>query len=107
MASTSRSRPEPIAKCPTGIVGVDEITRGGVPRRRATLVCGSAGSGKTVLDVADCVLLLDHRVNDQISTRRMRVVKYRGSAHGANEYPFMITLSSDGIDVLPVRGREA
>jgi len=54
--------------------------------------------------VADCVLLLDHRVNDQISTRRMRVVKYRGSAHGANEYPFMIT--DEGISLQPVTAME-
>ncbi len=50
--------------------------------------------------VADCVVLLDHRVNDQISTRRLRVVKYRGSVHGTNEYPFLI--SETGISVLPV-----
>src|SRR5512141_620810 len=39
--------------------------------------------------VADCVILLDHRVDDQVSTRRLRVVKYRGSSHGTNEYPFI------------------
>lgn len=50
--------------------------------------------------VADCVILLDHRVIDQISTRRLRVVKYRGSAHGTNEYPFLI--GSQGISVLPI-----
>jgi len=50
--------------------------------------------------VADCVILLDHRVADQISTRRMRVVKYRGSAHGANEYPFLI--DEEGISILPI-----
>ncbi len=50
--------------------------------------------------VADCVILLDHRVNDQISTRRLRIVKYRGSVHGTNEYPFLI--SDQGISVLPV-----
>ena len=50
--------------------------------------------------VADCVILLDHRVTDQISTRRMRVVKYRGSAHGANEYPFLI--DEEGISILPI-----
>jgi circadian clock protein KaiC len=49
--------------------------------------------------VADCVILLDNRVSDQITTRRLRVVKYRGSAHGADEYPFLI--DSDGISVLP------
>jgi circadian clock protein KaiC len=46
------------------------------------------------------VILLDHRVQDQISTRRLRVVKYRGSHHGTNEYPFLI--GADGITVLPV-----
>jgi circadian clock protein KaiC len=50
--------------------------------------------------VSDCVILLDHRVHDQISTRRLRVVKYRGSTHGTNEYPFLI--DEDGISVLPV-----
>ena len=40
--------------------------------------------------VADCVILLDHRIVDQVSTRRLRVVKYRGSPHGTNEYPFLI-----------------
>lgn len=50
--------------------------------------------------VADCVITLDHRVSDQISTRRLRVVKYRGSSHGTNEYPFLI--GSKGISVLPI-----
>jgi circadian clock protein KaiC len=50
--------------------------------------------------VSDCVILLDHRVNEQISTRRLRIVKYRGSTHGTNEYPFLI--DEDGISVLPV-----
>lgn len=50
--------------------------------------------------VSDCVILLDHRVIDQISTRRLRVVKYRGSLHGTNEYPFLI--DDEGISVLPV-----
>jgi len=50
--------------------------------------------------VADCVILLDHRVNDQLSTRRLRIVKYRGSLHGTNEYPFLI--SRDGFSVLPI-----
>jgi KaiC/GvpD/RAD55 family RecA-like ATPase len=40
--------------------------------------------------VADCVILLDHRVQNQISTRRLRIVKYRGTSHGTNEYPFFI-----------------
>ena len=50
--------------------------------------------------VSDCVILLDNRVEDQITTRRLRVVKYRGSAHGTNEYPFLI--DAQGISVLPV-----
>ncbi|QKG51843.1 circadian clock protein KaiC [Hymenobacter sp. BRD67] len=50
--------------------------------------------------VSDCVILLDNRVIDQITTRRLRIVKYRGSTHGTNEYPYLI--SEDGISVLPV-----
>ena len=50
--------------------------------------------------ITDAVISLDHRVHDQISTRRIRVVKYRGSTHGTNEYPFLI--DRDGITVLPV-----
>jgi circadian clock protein KaiC len=50
--------------------------------------------------VSDCVILLDHRINNQISTRLLRVVKYRGSMHGTNEYPFLI--DEEGISVLPV-----
>ena len=50
--------------------------------------------------VSDCVIALDNRVEDQITTRRLRVVKYRGSAHGTNEYPFLIDES--GISVLPI-----
>jgi circadian clock protein KaiC len=50
--------------------------------------------------VSDCVILLDHRVIDQISTRRLRLVKYRGTVHGTNEYPFLI--DEDGITILPI-----
>jgi circadian clock protein KaiC len=50
--------------------------------------------------ITDAVISLDHRVDDQISTRRIRIVKYRGSTHGTNEYPFLI--GNDGINVLPV-----
>ena len=236
--SSSRS---PLPKCPTGIQGLDEITGGGLPRNRPTLVCGGAGCGKTllaaeflvrgagffnepgvlmafeeteaeleanvaslgfdlaglvrrkkivldyvhiepgeiqetgdyalegwfvrlnhaidsigakrvVLDtlealfsglrneailraelrrlfrwlknkgvtaiitaergrdgltrhgleeyVSDCVILLDHRVNDQIATRHLRVVKYRGALHGTNEFPFLI--GDEGLSVLPI-----
>jgi circadian clock protein KaiC len=50
--------------------------------------------------VADCVILLDHRVTEQVSTRRLRIVKYRGTLHGTNEYPFLI--GKNGISVLPI-----
>ncbi len=50
--------------------------------------------------VSDCVILLDHRVNDQIATRHLRVVKYRGATHGTNEFPFLI--GEEGISVLPI-----
>lgn len=50
--------------------------------------------------VADCVILLDHRVQNQISTRRLRIVKYRGTSHGTNEYPFLI--DEQGFSVLPI-----
>ena len=50
--------------------------------------------------VSDCVMLLDNRVSNQITTRRLRIVKYRGSAHGTNEYPFLI--DGKGVSVLPV-----
>jgi len=235
------SKPIPLAKAPTGIEGLDEITLGGLPRGRPTLVCGSAGCGKTLLGmeflvrgarqfgeagvcmsfeertsdlvenvaslgfelqhlvdrkqividhvhldrsqieetgeydleglfvrlnyaidsvgakrvlldtieslfsglsneailrselrrlflwlkdkgvtaiitgekgegtltrhgleeyVSDCVILLDHRMTDSVSTRRLRVVKYRGSTHGTNEYPFLI--DERGFSVLPL-----
>jgi circadian clock protein KaiC len=50
--------------------------------------------------VSDCVLFLDHRISNQVSTRRVRIVKYRGSAHGTNEYPLMI--DEHGFNVLPI-----
>jgi circadian clock protein KaiC len=50
--------------------------------------------------VSDCVILLDHRVNDQIATRHLRVVKYRGALHGTNEFPFLI--GDNGLSVLPI-----
>lgn len=50
--------------------------------------------------VSDCVILLDHRIINQISTRRLRIIKYRGTMHGTNEYPFLI--DEEGISVLPV-----
>jgi len=50
--------------------------------------------------VSDCVVLLDNRVEEEVVTRRLRVIKYRGSAHGTNEYPFLI--DDEGISVLPI-----
>ena len=50
--------------------------------------------------VSDCVILLDNRVQKQISTRRLRIVKYRGSVHGTNEYPFLI--DEKGISIMPI-----
>ncbi|MBW4889344.1 circadian clock protein KaiC [Mucilaginibacter sp. HMF5004] len=69
------------------------------------IITGERGDGKLTRQgleeyVSDCVILLDHRIINQISTRRLRVVKYRGSIHGTNEYPFLI--DQEGISVLPV-----
>jgi circadian clock protein KaiC len=70
------------------------------------IITGERGDGLSLTRqgleeyVSDCVILLDHRVINQISTRRLRIVKYRGSVHGTNEYPFLI--DEDGISVLPV-----
>lgn len=241
MAATAAAPATALEKCPTGIAGLDEITQGGLPRGRPTLICGDAGSGKTILAmqflvqgisefnepgvfiafeenaqdlainmasmgvdvqrlcaeeklaidwvhvdpgeieeageydleglfiriqcaiqrvharrivldsiealfstlkdqsllrselqrlfrwikdqqltaivtgergdgrltrhgleeyVADCVISLDHEVLNQISTRHVRVVKYRGSVHGANQYPFLI--GKNGFSVFPI-----
>jgi circadian clock protein KaiC len=69
------------------------------------IITGEKGEGKLTRQgleeyVSDCVILLDHRIENQISTRRLRIIKYRGSVHGTNEYPFLI--DEDGISVLPV-----
>ena len=69
------------------------------------LITGERGEGTLTRHgleeyVSDCVILLDHRVVNQISTRLLRIVKYRGSVHGTNEYPFLI--NEDGISVLPI-----
>jgi circadian clock protein KaiC len=69
------------------------------------IVTGERGEGALTRQgleeyVSDCVILLDHRVIEQVSTRRLRVVKYRGTVHGTNEYPFLI--DENGISVLPV-----
>ena len=70
-----------------------------------TIITAERGEGQLARHgleeyVSDCVILLDHRVIGQISTRRLRIVKYRGSTHGANEYPFLI--DTKGISVLPL-----
>src|SRR5204862_2673299 len=69
------------------------------------IITGEKGNGTLTREgleeyVSDCVILLDHRVTNQISTRRLRIIKYRGSHHGTNEYPFLI--DQGGIVVLPV-----
>jgi len=70
-----------------------------------TIVTGERGDGTLTRQgleeyVSDCVILLDQRVTDQIATRRLRIVKYRGSVHGTNEYPFLI--DQHGFTVLPI-----
>lgn len=74
-------------------------------RGLTAVITGERGDGQLTRQgleeyVSDCVVLLDHRVQGQVSTRRLRVVKYRGSTHGTNEYPFLI--DSEGITVLPI-----
>jgi len=75
-------------------------------RGMTAIITGEKGEGNAITRygleeyVADCVITLDHRVTEQISTRRLRVLKYRGSAHGTNEYPFLI--GERGISVLPI-----
>lgn len=74
-------------------------------RGLTAVVTGERGSGQLTRHgleeyVSDCVVLLDHRIIEQISTRRLRIVKYRGTPHGTNEYPFLI--DEDGIVVMPL-----
>ena len=75
-------------------------------RGLTAVITGERGEGHAITRygleeyVADCVIALDHRVTDQISTRRLRVLKYRGTAHGTNEYPFII--GARGLSVLPI-----
>jgi len=75
-------------------------------RGMTAIITGEKGEGNAITRygleeyVADCVITLDHRVTEQISTRRLRVLKYRGSAHGTNEYPFLI--GEHGFSVLPI-----
>jgi circadian clock protein KaiC len=70
-----------------------------------TIITGERGDASLTRQgleeyVSDCVILLDFRVIDQIATRRLRIIKYRGSTHGTNEYPFLI--DENGISVMPV-----
>lgn len=74
-------------------------------RNLTSIVTGERGEGTLTRHgleeyVSDCVILLDHRIVGQVSTRRLRVVKYRGSTHGTNEYPFLI--DEQGITVFPI-----
>jgi circadian clock protein KaiC len=74
-------------------------------KKVTTIITGEKGEGSLTRHgleeyVSDCVILLDHRVTNKISTRLLRIIKYRGSIHGTNEYPFLIDQS--GISVLPV-----
>jgi circadian clock protein KaiC len=74
-------------------------------RKVTAVITGERGEGELTrygLEeyVSDCVIGLDNRVHDQVATRRLRVVKYRGSSHGSNEYPFLI--DEHGFSVLPV-----
>lgn len=69
------------------------------------IITGERGDGMLTRQgleeyVSDCVIVLDHRVAEQTSTRRLRIVKYRGSTHGTNEYPFLI--DNDGFSILPI-----
>jgi circadian clock protein KaiC len=69
------------------------------------IITGERGDGSLTRQgleeyVSDCVIMLDHRVDSQVSTRRLRIVKYRGAAHGTNEYPFLI--DEDGVSVIPI-----
>jgi circadian clock protein KaiC len=74
-----------------------------------TIITGERGTSTLTRQgleeyVSDCVILLDHRVKAQVSTRLLRVVKYRGTIHGTNEYPFLI--DEKGISVLPITSLE-
>lgn len=74
-------------------------------RRVTAIVTAERGDGALTRHgleeyVSDCVILLDHRVVNQLTARRLRIVKYRGSAHGSDEYPFLIR--ADGISVVPI-----
>ncbi|RYG00508.1 MAG: circadian clock protein KaiC, partial [Chitinophagaceae bacterium] len=74
-------------------------------KKVTSVITGEKGDGTLTRQgleeyVSDCVIVLEHRINEQVSTRLLRVVKYRGTTHGTNEYPFLI--DEEGISVLPV-----
>jgi len=74
-------------------------------RELTAVITGERGDGTLTRHgieeyVSDCVIVLDHRVTEQASTRRLRILKYRGSLHGTNEYPFLI--GETGVSVLPI-----
>ena len=74
-------------------------------RQVTTIITGEQGQNSFTRHgleefISDCIILLDNRVRQQVSTRRIRVVKYRGSNHGTNEYPFVI--DKDGLSVIPI-----
>jgi circadian clock protein KaiC len=74
-------------------------------REVTAVITGERGDGQLTRYgieeyVSDCVILLDNRVHDQVTTRRLRIVKYRGSSHGTNEYPFLI--DDRGVSVMPI-----
>lgn len=74
-------------------------------RELTTVLTAERGDGSLTRQgleeyVSDCVILLDHRIRDQISARRLRIVKYRGTKHGADEYPFLI--DEQGMSILPL-----
>jgi circadian clock protein KaiC len=74
-------------------------------RKVTAVITGERGDGQLTRQgleeyVSDCVMLLDHRVANQLTIRRLRIVKYRGSMHGTDEYPFLI--GEKGISVLPI-----
>jgi circadian clock protein KaiC len=78
-------------------------------RGMTTVVTAERGEGTLTRHgleeyVSDCVILLDHRISEQTSTRRMRIVKYRGTSHGSDEYPFLI--GEHGMSVLPITSLE-
>jgi len=75
-------------------------------KKVTAIVTGEPGQSSTFTRhgleeyVSDCIILLDNRVRDQIATRRVRIIKYRGSKHGTSEYPFVI--DDEGLSVIPI-----